>query len=76
MSVRSKETNTFSPLLLPLVSLYIKLLPIGGNDVAPLSPVVVFVFVERIKLCFFHCYSYHYNFFSSFVIDNHHYLAI
>ena len=43
--------KTNSPWLLELVSIYIKLSPIGGNEVAPLSPVGEFVFVERIKVC-------------------------
>ena len=53
MSVRSKETNTLSPLLLELVPINIKLLPIGGKLIAPLSPVGLFAFVEPIKFCFF-----------------------
>ena len=33
------------------VSKYIKLVPIGGKLVAPLAPVGLVVFVERIKFC-------------------------
>ena len=51
ISILSKLQNTKSPLLLELVSLYIKLLPIGGEEVAPLSTVGLFVFVERTKFC-------------------------
>ena len=51
MSVRSKLQKTFSPLLLELVSIYRKLLPIGGVLVAPESPVGLFVFVKFIKFC-------------------------
>ena len=39
MSVLSNETNTFSALLLELVSIYMKLSPIGGKLIAPLSPI-------------------------------------
>ena len=51
MSVRSKETNTISPLLLELVYKNIKLSPIGGRLVAPESPVGLFVLVDRKKFC-------------------------
>ena len=50
ISVLSKLTKTLSDLLLTeLVSIYINPLPIGGKDVAPESPVGLFVFVDRKK---------------------------
>ena len=49
ISVRSKLQKTLSLLLLLLVSIYMKLSPIGGKLVTPESPVGEFVFVGLIK---------------------------
>ena len=49
ISVLSKLQHTLLPLLLEVVSIYIKLSPIGGNDFAPVSPVGLDVFVDFTK---------------------------
>ena len=46
ISVHSKLQKALSPLLLLLVSIYMKLSPIGGKLVAPLLPVGQFLFVD------------------------------
>ena len=51
ISVRAKLQKTLLPWLPELVSIYIKLLPIGGKAVVPLSPVGEFVFVVFINFC-------------------------
>ena len=51
ISVHSKLQKTLTPLLLLLVSIYMKLSPIGGKLVAPQLPVGLFVTVDLIKFC-------------------------
>ena len=49
ISVLSQLTETLLPELLPLVSIYITALPIGGKLVDPDSPVGLFNLVDLIK---------------------------
>ena len=51
ISVFFQLTKTFGPWLLELVSMYIKLSPIGDSDVAPLFLDGLFLFVDRKKFC-------------------------
>ena len=58
----------FSPNLFELVSIYLKLSPIGDNDIAPELPVGDEIFADRVKFCIlflfflslhfiFHCFN-------------------
>ena len=51
ISILYQLQKTFDPQILELVSIYIKLSPIGGITVAPLFPVGELVFVHRMKFC-------------------------
>ena len=72
LSVLSQLTDTFGQWLFELVSIYIKLSPIGGRLVAPLLLDEVFVFVDRIKFCNLPFFS-SLNLYSIVLIDTHHY---
>ena len=73
ISVLSQLTKTFAP---EFVSIYIKLVSIGGKASAPEWDDGEFVFVDFIKFCLYLYYLYHYILYSNIVKGNYLHLEV
>ena len=67
-SIRSKLTKTLFPLLFEDVSIYMKALPTGGKEVAPLSLDGELDFVDLKKFVTFPLFFYHYKIYANLAI--------